>query len=171
MADNLYTCLGCKEKIAKDLLVCPKCGFKTAAGRVQDYRDSLTPEQKASTNKFNQQVQGSCAFLIIGWIVIIGGCVALINNGGGSVKEPREFDEIYAKIWCKDGIKEQLKDPSSYKFYSADVVRTFGKFKQYGAATIDFGATNSFGGMVRQTAICDKFERNGKEYIRVNILP
>ena len=110
-------------------------------------------------------------YVAVGLVAIIGGCVALFNNGSESVKEPREFDDIYAKIWCKDQIKEQLKDPNSYKFYSAKVLRTSGEYKQYGAATIDFGATNSFGGMVRQTAICDKFERDGKDYLRVNILP
>ena len=181
MAENLYTCLECKEQFSKALLTCPKCGFKTAAGRVKDLQDSrkkisVTSNKKNTTEeKANEELDELSKklqpYVAVGLVAIIGGCVALINNGGGSVKEPEEFDEIYARIWCKDGIKEQLKDPSSYKFYSADVVRTFGKYKQYGAATIDFGATNSFGGMVRQTAICDKLERNGKEYIRVNILP
>ena len=146
----------------------------------QEAYDKLSPEEKAKLAKeveekakkeLDRLTKKYTPFVTVGLVAIIGGCVALINNGGGSVKEPREFTDIYAKIWCKDGIKEQLKDPSSYKFYSAKVVKTSGKYKQYGAATIDFGATNSFGGMVRQTAICDKFERNGKEYIRVNILP
>ena len=127
-------------------------------------------EEKAK-EQLKKELKFGVPFITVGLVAIIGGCVALINNGGESVKEPREFDDIYAKIWCKDQIKEQLKDPNSYKFYSAKVLRTSGEYKQYGAATIDFGATNSFGGMVRQTAICDKFERGGKEYIRVNILP
>ena len=52
-------------------------------------------------------------YVVVGLVAIIGGCVALFNNGSESVKEPREFDDIYAKIWCKDQIKEQLKDPNS----------------------------------------------------------
>ena len=46
MSENLYTYLACKEQFSKALLTCPKCGFKTAAGRVQDYRDSLLPSKK-----------------------------------------------------------------------------------------------------------------------------
>ena len=46
MSENLYTCLACKEQFSKALLTCPKCGFKTAAGRVQDYRDSLLLSKK-----------------------------------------------------------------------------------------------------------------------------
>ena len=183
MAENLYMCLGCKELISKDLLVCPKCGQKTAAGRVKDLRannlraNNLRANTKKvveSNKKKTEEVSAGLGLQIFVYVFIfsiIGGCVALFNNGSESVREPDEFDSIYARIWCKDQIKEQLKDPNSYKFYSATILRTTGEYKEYGAARIDFGATNSFGGMVRQTAICDKFERGGKEYIRVNILP
>ncbi len=119
----------------------------------------------------NYKQQETAGLIVAGVFLvgIIGGCVAIFSNGNSS--KPREFDDIYAKIWCKDQIKEQLKDPSSYKFYSATVLETSGANKEYGSARIDFGAKNSFGGMVRQTALCDKFRKSGTDYLRVNILP
>ena len=173
MAENLYTCLQCKEQFSKALLVCPKCGFKTAAGRVKDLQDSRKKIAVTTDKKNTTEVKaglGLTLFVYVFIFGIIGGCVAVFNNLGNSSK-PKEFDSIYARVWCKDQIKRQLKDPSSYKFYSVKVLRTSGEYNQYGAATIDFGAKNSFGGMVRQTAICDKFNENGTDYIRVNILP
>ena len=124
-----------------------------------------------STKSYDAQRNLGLGVFAVFLVGIIGGCVAIFNNISESAKEPDEFDTIYARIWCKDQIKSQLKDPSSYKFYSAKVLRTSGAYKQYGAATKEFGAKNSFGGMIRQTAICDKFNKNGTDYIRVNILP
>ena len=138
----------------------------------QEAYDKLSPEEKASLDsileKANKQANIFVSIVLVG---IVGGCVAIFSNIGESAKEPEEFDSIYARVYCKDQIKRRLKDPSSYKFYSARVLNTSGKYKEYGAATIDFGATNSFGGMIRQTAICDKYNENGTDYIRVNILP
>ena len=147
MADNLYTCLGCKEKIAKDLLVCPKCGFKTAAGRVQDYRDSLTPEQKASTNKFNQQLQASIAFLIIGWIVIIGGVIYLVSDAIKDKPKTRDQIKIERLRFCRDLIKENLKDPSSFKVLNSS-------YSQKETGIIKYSATNSFGARVQEVYKC-----------------
>ena len=147
MADNLYTCLGCKEKIAKDLLVCPKCGFKTAAGRVQDYRDSLTPEQKASTNKFNQQVQGSIAFLIIGWIVIIGSVIFVWNDATKDKPKTRDQLKIEKLVRCRRLIRENLKDPSSFKVLNSS-------YSQKETGIINYSATNSFGARVQEVYKC-----------------
>lgn len=136
--------------------------------------NKTTPKSVTTNKKRTSKVKSSFgtleAIVTVFLLAIIGGCVAVFNNLGNSSK-PKEFDSIYARVWCKDQIKSQLKDPSSYKFYSAKVLRTSGEYKEYGAATIEFGAKNSFGGMIRQTAICDKFNKNGTDYIRVNILP
>ena len=147
MADNLYTCLGCGEKIAKDLLLCPKCGFKTAAGRVQDSRDRLTPEQKANTEKFNQQVQGGCAFIIIGWIVIIGGVIYLWNNGTKDKPKTRDQLKIEKLVSCRRLIRENLKDPSSFKVLNSS-------YSQKETGIIRYSATNSFGGRVQEVFKC-----------------
>ena len=147
MADNLYTCLGCKEKIAKDLLVCPKCGFKTAAGRVQDYRDSFTPEQKAKMNKFNQQVQGSIAFLIIGWIVIIGSVIFVWNDATKDKPKTRDQLKIEKLVRCRRLIRENLKDPSSFKVLNSS-------YSQKETGIIKYSATNSFGARVQEVYKC-----------------
>ena len=68
--------------------------------------------------KANMQANIFVSIVLVG---IVGGCVAIFNNINESAKEPEEFDSIYARVWCKDQIKSQLKDPSSYKFYSAKV--------------------------------------------------
>ena len=147
MADNLYTCLGCKEKIAKDLLLCPKCGFKTAAGRLQDYRDSLTPEQKASTKKFNQQVQSYIALFIIGCIVIIVGAISFWNEG--TKDKPKTTDQLKIEklVRCRSLIRENLKDPSSFKVLNSS-------YSQKETGIIKYSATNSFGARVQEVYKC-----------------
>ena len=142
--------------------------------------DKLTPEEQAELDKTVEKLNaeatpqklaayGALLFLMLGGL--IGGCVYIFNNVKESAKEPDEFNSIYARVKCDDLIKDKLKDPSSYKFYGVKILKQSGAYKQYGAATIDFGAKNSFGGMVRQTAICDKYNENGTDYLRVNILP
>ena len=37
MAVNIYTCIGCGEKLSNDVLVCTKCGRKTLAGKKADF--------------------------------------------------------------------------------------------------------------------------------------
>ncbi len=48
MTDNIYTCLGCGEKISSDLLDYPKCGRRTKAGKQVDFekKNGIVPPQK-----------------------------------------------------------------------------------------------------------------------------
>ena len=76
----------------------------------QEAYDKLSPEEKAklaneveekAKKELDKLTKKYTPFVTVGLVAIIGGCVALINNGGGSVKEPREFTDIYAKIWSR----------------------------------------------------------------------
>ena len=72
-----------------------------------------------------------------------------------------EFDEATIKVYCGKQVKDQLIDPDSYKFESAKVLRRTGTYKQYGLGVLYFRSKNSFGGYVRGTAECKKFDQDG----------
>ena len=146
-------------------------------GKPDEGKNLTANEIKAKKNieqnakELKQEFMGMLVLFIIFLTGIIGGCVYIFNNVNESAKEPDEFNSIYARVYCADLIKDKLKDPSSYKVYGVKILGQSGAYNQYGAATIDFGAKNSFGGMVRRTAKCLKYNENGTDYLRVNILP
>ena len=72
-----------------------------------------------------------------------------------------EFDEATIKVYCVKQVKDQLVDPDSYVFESAQVLATTGAYKQYGLGVLYFRSKNSFGGYVRGTAECKKFDQEG----------
>ena len=137
------------------------------------YRKPVVPEKTGAS--LDQELvtinKVAWALTILLFAGIVGGCTAIFNNVRKANNKPREFDSIYARVYCDDLIKDKLKDPSSYKFYSVKILEQTGSYNQYGSATLEFGAKNSFGGMVRRVAICDKYNEFGKDYLRVNILP
>ena len=80
--------------------------------------------------------------------------------------EPREFDDISAKIYCKDLIKQQLRDPDSYQFVGATVTSNSGSHDQYGEALVSFRSKNGFGGYMNGQASCTAYEKNGELWHR-----
>ena len=67
MADNLYTCIGCGEKLSNEVLVCSKCGRKTLAGKKADFDKKWnTPEAKAKVKQeSNQEFMGMIVVSVI----------------------------------------------------------------------------------------------------------
>ena len=80
--------------------------------------------------------------------------------------EPREFDDISAKIFCERLIKQQLRDPDSYQFVGATVISNSGSHDQYGEALVSFRSKNGFGGYTNGQASCTAYEKNGERWHR-----
>ena len=117
MADNLYTCIGCGEKLSNEVLVCSKCGRKTLAGKKADFDKKWnTPEAKAKVKQeSNQEFMGMIVVSVISLTVIIGGCVAFIKDASKERPKSAEDIKIEKLRFCEDVIKSNLKDPSSYR--------------------------------------------------------
>ena len=149
MADNVYTCLGYGDKISSDLLDCPKCGRRTKAGKQVDFdkkwnSPAAKAKQKREVANSNFQV---FIILPISLIVIIGGCVAVFKDVTKERPKSAEDIKIEQLRFCEDLIKENLKDPSSYK-------RLTSRDEQIRTGIIRYSGTNSFGGRVQESFEC-----------------
>ena len=149
MVDNLYTCIGCGEKLSNDVLVCTICGRKTLAGKKADFDKKWnTPEAKAKVKQeSNQEFMGMIVFSVISLTVIIGGCVAFIKDASKERSKSAEDIKIEKLRFCEDVIKSNLKDPSSYR-------RINSRDRQMATGYIRYSATNSFGARVQEVFEC-----------------
>ena len=88
-------------------------------------------------------------FLIlpISLIVIIGGCVAIFQDVTKERPKSAEDIKIEQLRFCEDLIKENLKDPSSYR-------RLTSRDEQIRTGIIRYSGTNSFGGRVQESFKC-----------------
>lgn len=64
-------------------------------------------------------------------------------------------------VMAENNLKKKLNDPGSYKRYNYSQ-RIIGEGKVVN--TIDYGAKNKFGGMVRNIAIIETLTEDGKMY-------
>ena len=148
MAEEIYTCLGCLAKIPATDLDCPKCGRRTAAGKKFDLDKKWnSPEKKAAAKREAANFNFQIVFVFIGLIVIIAGAVAIFKDV--SKERPKTKDEIRLESlqFCDDLIKENLKDPSSYR-------RINSRTEQIATGVIKYSGTNSFGGRVQESFKC-----------------
>ena len=158
MAENIYTCIGCGEKLSNDVLVCTKCGRKTLAGKKADFDKKWnTPEAKTRLkkelekekliNESNQEFMGMIVLSVIFLIVIIGGCVAIFKDVSEERPKSAEDIKIEKLRFCEDVIKSNLKDPSSFR-------RINSRDRQIATGYIRYSATNSFGARVQEVFEC-----------------
>lgn len=84
-----------------------------------------------------------------------------LYDGGGCDKEflnARKNDARNDTIKCKyvslaiEELRDKLKDPNSLAIYGAKIINTYDENYSF-MVQFDYGATNSFGGMVRDIAI------------------
>ena len=86
-------------------------------------------------------------FIPIALIAIIGGCVAVFQDVTKERPKSAEDIKIDQLRFCEDLIKENLKDPSSYR-------RINSRDSQIATGYIRYSATNSFGGRVQEVYKC-----------------
>ena len=90
-------------------------------------------------------------------------------------------DELYHKYQITqlvnyainyNGLKDQLKNPDSLVIYNLTVTASVSEYNNDSYIfefAFDYGATNSFGGMVRDTYKVDKNSNIAKEYLGKNV--
>ena len=102
MADNVYTCLGCGVKISSDLLDCPKCGRRTKAGK-KVYSDKKWNSPAAKTRQKEEAANTNFQFLFfpIALILIIGGCLALLQDVTKKRPKSAELIKIERLRFCE----------------------------------------------------------------------
>tara|TARA_E500000331_G_scaffold228450_1_gene218635 strand:+ start:243 stop:788 length:546 start_codon:yes stop_codon:yes gene_type:complete len=144
---TLITCLGCMEKIPKDAEDCPKCGRRTPAGKMADFAKKNKNQKEINNQKAKSEIALGGFVLVVLIIGLIGGCVAIVNEV--TKEKPKTRDEIRLETlqFCDDLIKENLKDPRSYK-------RINSRNEQIRTGVIKYTATNSFGGRVAESFEC-----------------
>ena len=160
----LIKCSECGRDVSDKATACPNCGapvqvISNAPGQSKNGSD----KEKVS----NQNATGCLSIGIA--LVVIFSVIGSFSPEYDASKE--EFDEATIKVYCGKQVKDQLVDPDSYVFESAQVLATTGAYKQYGLGVLNFRSKNSFGGYVKGTAECKKFDqdRDGGAWIKATI--
>ena len=150
----LIKCSECGRDVSDKATACPNCGVP-----VQVISNASDQSKNASAkDKVSNQNTAGCLSIGIAFFVIFS-VIGSFSPEYDASKE--EFDEATIKVYCGKQVKDQLVDPDSYKFESAKVLRRTGTYKQYGLGVLYFRSKNSFGGYVRGTAECKKFDQEG----------
>ncbi len=106
-----------------------------------------TPKYVPSTKSFDQQRNLGLLVLAIFVVGIIGGCVAVFQDVTKEKPLTKEQLRLKSLQFCDDLIKENLKDPSSYR-------RINSRTEQIATGIIKYSGTNSFGGRVQESFKC-----------------
>ena len=105
-------------------------------------------------NKEILELAGSAALLAA--VVGIGAAMQ-----SAPTSKPAEFNAASAEVYCKDLIKSDLRDPDSYQFIAAHVLKSNGTM---GEALISFRARNGFNGYVNGVAKCKQASVSGGDW-------
>ncbi|MFT3871063.1 MAG: hypothetical protein QM714_00220 [Nocardioides sp.] len=102
--------------------------------------DELQPEPTAKGGS------GCLLWAVLLPVLLIGGCFAWASVAGDDGDASG-----YAKVACRDWVKDRLKSPSSAKF-SDEVVEPNGETRYEVTGSVD--SENSFGAMIRNRYRC-----------------
>ena len=102
-----------------------------------------------STKSYDAQRNLGLGVFAVFLIGIIGGCVAVFKDVTKERPKSAEDIKIEQLRFCEDLIKENFKDPSSYR-------RLTSRDEQIRTGIIRYSGTNSFGGRIRQTFDCNQ---------------
>ena len=100
-----------------------------------------------STKSYDAQRNLGLGVFAVFLIGIIGGCVAIFKDVTKDRPKSAEDIKIEQLRFCEDLIKENLKDPSSYR-------RLTNRDEQIRTGIIRYSGTNSFGGRVQESFEC-----------------
>ena len=100
-----------------------------------------------STKSYDAQRNLGLGVFAVFLIGIIGGCVAIFKDVTKERPKSAEDIKIEQLRFCEDLIKENLKDPSSYR-------RLTSRDEQIRTGIIRYSGTNSFGGRVQESFKC-----------------
>ena len=162
----LIKCSECGRDVSDKATACPNCGapVQVISNAPDQSMNASAKDKKLSPDelKDSKREESGCfqigcgASLLLLLIFYVIGSLAPEYDAS---KE--EFGISTIKVYCGKQVKEKLVDPDSYIFESAQVLATSGDYKQYGLGVLYFRSKNSFGGYVRGTAECKKFDKDG----------
>lgn len=107
----------------------------TKARKLSDIR-----EERAAKGRRDLTVVTFVFFVLI--LAGFGGCTALVNHVNNSPEAIAKRQKAERKSACLDRLRSQLKDPDSLRVIS------------YNGTYVEYTATNSFGGRIRNTHRC-----------------
>ena len=134
-------------KISATDLDCPQCGRRTAAGKKVDFDKKWKDHKQISNSRAKSELMLGSLALIVFITIIIGGCVAVFKDVTKEKPLTKEQVRLKSLQFCDDLIKENLKDPSSYR-------RINSRTEQIATGIIKYSGTNSFGGRVQESFKC-----------------
>lgn len=155
---SLIICPDCRKEHSDQAVNCPQCGRPNKP----ESRKPESAEGKEATKSQGCLIGCLGIFVLFGLLVVFGSLLPEANK-------PDAWDEIAAKVDCKDRIKELLRDPDSYQFTSAQILSTSGANKEYGTAIITYRAKNGFGGYNNGTASCESYPNKGEKWVRAKL--
>ena len=156
----LITCEDCGKEHSDQAPACPQCGRPNnpAPAAAVDKEETGKPPPKPN----------GCLIGCLGAFVLLVG-LAIIGNNLPESEKADQWDEISAKVYCESKIKSLLRDPDSYRFESASILKTSGEKNQYGTARIVFRSKNGFGGYNVSSATCERYENNGEYWVKASL--
>ena len=137
------TCKECGNKFPADLAECPNCGFPV----------SVKPEKESMTKKITSAVKKHKKIAIISSIIL--SVVILLSVVIGIVSSTLTPDEQFAYDIVVS-LQERMSDRDSFTLY--DNICIFKHYNENGEndytyTIFDYGAANSYGAIVSETAI------------------
>lgn len=138
----MKNCIHCGKEMDEGVQICPVCGKPAVMEEWQKLA-----QKKEEKKKPVKMIATIAAVVILAVLILVGG-----KNG-----EQLNENEMIAYENCL-ALKEDLKDPDSFKLYS-DIVMVkwwdslMGDECNY--VFIEYGGTNSYGAMMKSTAIFD----------------
>ena len=156
----LITCPDCGKEHSDQAVACPQCGRPNKP----PINKSVSPNPSGDQSDKKQ----GCFIGCLGFFVFVM-LMGLLGSLSQDDNKPDTWDEIAAEVYCKDRIKQLLRDPDSYQFSSAEILETTGENSEYGTARISFRAKNGFGGYNANSAICEAYPNNGERWIKAQL--
>lgn len=156
----LITCPDCGKEHSDQAVACPQCGRPN---------QPLTPKTESATTSGEGSAKPQGCFIGCLGLFVLVIFLGILSSLSPDANKPDAWDEIAAKVYCEDRIKQLLRDPDSYQFSSAEILETSGENSEFGKARISFRAKNGFGGYNANTATCEAYPNNGERWIKAQL--
>lgn len=150
-------CSKCGNELKEGSIFCSKCGIKVVDVNANDTHkgtavsEANMPNNSERTSKINIQEQKRNSYMAILSLVVIVILIMCFSRGCSSkTNNQAKSDEARAISFAKSIISEDLKDPASVTWNSADIEDRDNNGRYL--VKIDYSATNGFGGRIREVS-------------------
>lgn len=152
-------CIKCGSEIPEGAVFCPKCGTKQETEQKQESDQKASIIQNTASKNQNRKTVLSVIVMVVVLLAVILGFILLTMHNKKPKAPELTAEEERIVTECIQ-IKDNLRNPDSFKLYSVIVRDTTndeepnGYYKYFDM--IEFGATNGYGAMDKDTYIyCD----------------